>query len=154
MSDYALVAALCLHLLPVTHALPSVPPDVIPLVDSRRVVGNQSDSAILPFRIDRADPAVLATDLRWFYSPTGDVTDPIQAMGSVMEITDLTNRTSVSTLNFSSFQNNKISLTVSNIVQAVDTQQPETDEGRYFLVASNPAGQNVDYIDLVVFGKE
>ncbi len=132
---------------------PSVPPDVTPLADGRRVVGNQSDSAILPFRIDRADPPVLEGDLRWFYSPTGDVTDPIQAMGSVMEITDLTNRTSVSTLTYSTFQNNEISLTVSNIVQAVDMQQPETDEGRYFLVASNPAGRNVAYIDLVVFGK-
>ncbi len=71
-----------------------------------------------------------------------------------MEITGLTNRTSVSTLTYSSFQNNEISLTASNIVQAVDTQQPETDQGRYFLVASNPAGRNVDYIDIVVFGKE
>ncbi len=57
-------------------------------------------------------------------------------------------------LTYSQYQNNMISLKVSNIVQAVDTQQTETDEGRYFLAATNPAGRDVDYIDLIIFGKE
>ena len=118
------------------------------------VVGNETDSATLPFRIDRADPLVLEEDLRWFYSPPADLTDPIAAVDdSVLEITGLANRTSVSMLTYSDFENNTISLIVSNIVQAVDTQQTETDGGRYFLVASNAAGYNVDYIDLIVFGK-
>ncbi len=114
-----------------------------------------SGEAILPFRIDRADPLVEEANLRWFFSPTIDLTDPLEAGSGdgVLDITDLTNRTSTSMLTYSQSQNNMISLTVSNIVQAVDTQVTETDEGRYFLVATNPAGRDVDYIDLIVFGK-
>ncbi len=137
------------------HLLSTVPPEVVPLVNDREVVGNVSGEAILPFRIDRADPLVEDANLRWFYSPTPDLTDPLEAGpgDGVLDITDLTNRTSISMLNYSQYLNNTISLTVSNIVQAVNTQQRETDEGRYFLVATNPAGWDVDYIDLIVFGK-
>ncbi len=114
-----------------------------------------SDEATLLFRIDHADPPVEEANLRWFYSPTTNQTDPLEAGpgDGVLDITDLTNRTSISMLTYSQYQKNMVSLTVSNIVQAVDTQQTETDEGRYFLVATNPAGRDVDYIDLIIFGK-
>ncbi len=137
------------------HLLSTVPPEVVPLVINRTVVGNVSGEAILPFRIDCVDPLFEEANLRWFYSPTIDLTDPREAGpgDGVLDITDLTSRTSISMLAYSQYQNNTISLTVSNIVQAVDTQVTETDEGRYFLVATNPAGRDVDYIDLIVFGK-
>ena len=59
------------------------------------------------------------------------------------------NRTSESTLEFT---NGFLSLTIDNIVQA-RPGNPETDTGRYFLEATNEAGVDSSYIDLVLFGK-
>ena len=59
------------------------------------------------------------------------------------------NRTSESTLEFT---NGLLSLTIDNIVQA-RPGNPETDTGRYFLEATNEAGVDSSYINLVVFGK-
>ena len=70
------------------------------------------------------------------------------------EITNLMNRTTVSRLTFSDYTNMRyINLTVSNIVQQRVGIGGETDEGRYFLVAANPAGINFNYIDFLVYGK-
>ena len=125
----------------------SVPPVVVSLADNQEVIGNTSDAVILEFRIDAAAPLVALEDLTWYYSPTL-VTTP---QGE--DITGLTNRTSQSMLAFSPFANNMmISLTVSNLVRDV-AGEGETDEGRYFLVARNPAGISFDYIDLVIFGE-
>ena len=112
------------------------------------VIGNKTESAGLPFRIDRAAPPVLEEDLKWFYTPDPAATDPFGPESQ--EITGLTNRTTVSTLTFSAFVNGMITLTVSNIVQGVG--DGETDGGRYFLVATNPAGTHYDSIELTVFG--
>ena len=124
---------------------------MVPLAKNQTVIGNETDTAILTFRIDRANPPVNEENLRWFYSSNFDVIDPTVS-NMAQEITGLTNRTSVSMFTFSAYENNMTTLTVSNVVQAVDDQRMETDEGRYFLVATNKAGQNIDYIDLIVFG--
>ena len=120
---------------------------VVSLADRREVIGNASDGVTLEFRIDFAAPPVALEDLTWYYSPSL-VTTP---QGE--DITGLMNRTSQSMLTFSPFAGNTmISLTVSNLMRDV-AGEGETDEGRYFLVARNPAGISFDYIDLVIFGE-
>ena len=114
------------------------------------MIGNETGSATLSFRIDSAAPPVLLQGLQWFYVANFRIED----LFAGKEITNLTNRTTESTLTFSEFASMRyISLTVSNIVQQRVGIGGETDEGRYFLVATNPAGVTFSYIDLLVYGK-
>ena len=111
------------------------------------MITNVSASAVLSFRIDEAHPPVMTSDLRWFYTARASQSgSPDFNSMDFLEITDLKNRTSVSDLTYS---DGNLNLTVNNIVQAGQ----ETDAGRYFLLASNPAGEDSNYIDLTVFGK-
>ena len=111
------------------------------------MIGNATGSVILSFRIDDAAPLVF---LRWFFTPDLRIDDPFAGQ----EITNLMNRTTESRLTFSDFTDMQyINLTVSNIVQQRSGIGGETDEGRYFLVATNPAGVHFNYIDLLVYGK-
>ena len=127
----------------------SVPPVVVPLAPGRQVIGNETGSVTLSFRIDDAAPSVLLQDLRWLYAANFSSNPSVR-----QEITNLTSRTTVSRLTFSEFTNMRyINLTISNITQRRSGIGRETDEGRYFLFASNPAGMHFSYIDLVVFGK-
>ena len=113
------------------------------------MIGNETGSVTLSFRIDNAAPPVLLQGLQWFYAANFRINDPYAGE----EITNLTNRTTESILTFSDFTDLRyINLTVSNIVQQ-RRGIGETDEGRYFLVATNPAGVNFNYIDLLVYGK-
>ena len=113
------------------------------------MIGNETGSVTLSFRIDNAAPPVLLEGLRWFYTPDLRINDSFAGK----EITNLTNRTTESTLTFSEFTNMQhINLTVSNIVQQQVRIGGETDKGRYFLVATNPAGETFSYIDLLVYG--
>ena len=135
-----------------TLLLFSVPPTVVPLAPGREVIGNETGSVTFSFRIDGAAPPVLLEGLRWFYTPDLSINDPFHFAGQ--EITNLMNRTTESRLTFSDFTDMRyINLTVSNIVQQRSGIGGETDEGRYFLVATNPAGVNFDYIDLLVYGR-
>ena len=126
----------------------AVPPKVVPLDSDQRVIANESTSAVIGFRIDNAAPPVSTSNIRWFYSP--NLPQTLFAEGNdFQEITNLMNRTSESTLEFT---NGFLSLTIDNIVQA-RPGNPETDTGRYFLEATNEAGVDSSYINLVVFGK-
>ena len=123
---------------------------MVPLAPGQEVIGNETGSVTLSFRIGSAAPPVLLEGLRWFYTPDLSINDPFAGQ----EITNLMNRTTESRLTFSDYTNMQyINLTVSNIVQQRSGIGGETDEGRYFLVATNPAGVNFNYIDLLVFGK-
>ena len=123
---------------------------MVPLALDQEVIGNETGSVTLSFRIDNAAPSVLLQDLRWFYTPDLHIEDPFAGQ----EITTLMNRTTESRLTFSGFTDMQyINLTVSNIVQQRSGIGGETDEGRYFLVATNPAGVAFSYIDLSVHGK-
>ena len=107
-------------------------------------------NVILQFRIKNAVPPVTLNGLSWFYSPnTTNISDP-----SIIELTNLPNRTTRSQL-VSSFSNNGtlFSLTVMNIVLA-RREGDETDSGYYFLQATNPAGTSTAFINLTVFGKK
>ena len=121
---------------------------MVSLAPGRQIIGNETGSVTLSFRID--NPPVLLQDLRWFYTPDLRINDPFAGQ----EITNLMNITTESTLTFSDFTDMQyINLTVSNIVQQREGIGGETDEGRYFLVAANPAGINFNYIDFLVYGK-
>ena len=123
---------------------------MISLAPGQEVIGNETGSVTLSFRIDNAAPPVLLQNLRWFYAANFRIDDPYAGE----EITNLTNRTTESMLTFSNFTDMRyVSLTVSNIVQQRVGIGGETDEGRYFLVATNPAGRSFNYIDLLVYGR-
>ena len=114
------------------------------------MIRNETESVTLSFRIDNAAPPVLHEALRWFYIANFRIDDPFAGQ----EITNLTNRTTESMLTISDYTNMRyISLTVSNIVQQREGIGGETDEGRYFLVATNPAGETFSYIDLLIYGR-
>ena len=128
------------------YPLPLVPPVVVPVM--RRVVGNESESAILMFRIESAIPNVMTSDIRWYYTASTVSGVPDFSSGDFLDITDSSSRTFESSLTFSG---DLLTLTVSNIVQARRVGQ-ETDAGRYFQRASNPAGEDSSFVDLVVEG--
>ena len=115
---------------------------MVPLAPGQEVIRIETESATLAFRIEEAIPPVLFQDLQWFY--VADLgSDPYAGQ----EITNLTTRTTGSTLTFSDFANMRyINLT---IIQQGSTVSGETDQGRYFLVATNPAGVSSAYIDLL-----
>ena len=122
---------------------------MVPLAPGREVTGNETGSVTLSFRIDDAAPPVLHEALRWFYAANFGSDPSVR-----QDITNLTSRTTSSRLTFSEFTNMRyINLTVSTIVQQRSGIGGETDEGRYFLVATNPAGETFSYIDLLVYGK-
>ena len=90
-------------------------------------------------------------DLQWFYSPTFAERPDIDGE----EITNLSNRTSLSMLTFSDFVNGQyINLTVSKIMGSDRRNSNETDVGRYFLTATNQFGTGFVYADLLVYGKQ
>ena len=84
-------------------------------------------------------------DIRWIYSPKFSL---ILFDDSDLDITNLSTRILGSAFVFS---NDLLSLTISNITQALQAGD-NADTGRYFLVAANPAGVTFSYIDLIVSG--
>ena len=122
---------------------------VIPLAPNQRVTTNVSESATLKFHIDNAAPPVMAYDLRWYYTGRAPSGEPDFTSSNFLDITNLTNRTAQSTLTYSE---DLLTLDIGNIVQALNVGE-ETDSGRYFLRAINPAGGDSNHIDVVVFGK-
>ena len=128
-----------------------VPPVVVPLAPNQRVTTNVSESATLRFRIDNAAPPVLTSDLRWYYTGRAPSGEPDFTSSNFLDITNLTNRTAQSTLTYSE---DLLTLDIGNIVQALNVSvSEETDAGRYFLRAVNPAGEDSNHIDVVISGK-
>ena len=123
-----------------------VRPEVTPANGMGDVTGEENGVVNLSFEITRATPSVLVSDIQWVYSPDFSETP----FGGTMDedITNLTNRTEKSTYMFST---DLLSLNISNIAQA-RTIDEQTDRGRYFLIATNPAGPGFSYIDLLVAG--
>ncbi len=130
-------------------ATPCIVPPVVVSVN-QRVVGNKTESAILNFRIENAAPPVVTSDIRWYYTHNAMSRDPDFTSGDFMDITNLSTRTTSGSV--LTYGQGLRTLTVSNILQALMVGE-ETDAGRYFLRASNPAGEDGSFIDLVVFGK-
>lgn len=132
------------------HYTYTVSPEVNSLDDDQLVTANISQSAVLSFQINiNAYPPIRTSNIHWFYSP--DKPPTLHATGfQFQEITHLANRTRESTLTFSG---DRFTLTINNLVPA-QPDDPDTDSGRYFLQATNEAGVDSSYIDLIVFGKK
>ena len=113
------------------------------------MVANAEESAVLNFLISNAVPTVLTSNISWYYTSSAPSGEPDFSSSDFQDITNLTNRTSSSMLQFSA---DRLALTIGNIVQAIG-DSVETDQGRYFMSASNPAGESSAFIDLLVDGK-
>lgn len=120
-------------------ALFSVLPVVVPLEGDRHIIGIEDNFTTLSFRIDNAVPQVTSNNIRWIFS--GDFSTFPNDIKNV-EITELSTRIGNSMYTFSP---DKLSLKISNINQ--------TDEGRYFLLVTNPAGRDYNHIDIIVHGQ-
>ena len=130
--------SLSLSLLP---PLPlSVPPTVVALDGDRETVGIEEMMAAIHFRIDDAAPPVNTTSIRWFFS--SDLTTEVPDGPGVIDITMESILANGSMLSYST---DRRSLTISNISQS--------DEGRYFFMATNPAGSRSMHTDLIVHGQ-
>ena len=104
----------------------------------------------LSFNITNAIPIVQISDIRWYYAANARSGSPDFTSENFQDIIDLMNRTSVSTLHFSS---DRLTLRLSNIVHAIGDVM-ETDQGRYFLSVTNPAGEKSNFIDVVIRGTD
>ena len=103
----------------------------------------------LSFTISGAIPDVAVPDIQWVYSPDFSVS-PFMGTDDT-DITNLTHR--VAMTSSYTFSSDLLSLTITNIAIKACTANEPTDRGRYFLVATNPAGPSFSYIDLLVDGK-
>ena len=122
-----------------------VRPEIAPANGISELTGEENGMVTLTFNITRAIPSVMVGDIQWIYSP--DFSEGPFEIGN-MDITNLPRRIDMSTY---AFTPNLLSLTIGNIAQARTVGEP-TDRGRYFLVATNPAGPGSSYIDLLVAG--
>lgn len=115
------------------------------------MVSNLSESIVLSFRIDNAVPSVVTSDIRWYYTdnPYAASDNPDFASCDLTDITSLTMGVSSSVLFYSQ---DLLTLTI-NTAQNLVVGGGVTDAGRYYLSASNVAGEDNSFIDLVVLGE-
>ncbi len=99
--------------------------------------------------ISNAIPMVDTCNIRWYYTTSAPAGVPNFNSTDFQEITNLMNRTTNSRLRLST---DRLTLFIIIIVQAIGSSM-ETDQGRNFIRASNPAGDVSNFIDLVVSGK-
>lgn len=121
------------------------PPSVCPTGGLTEIITNMGGETTLSFTVKDAIPPVMIEDIRWIYSSNFSLTPSEE---SNLDITNLANRIPGSAF-FSS--NDQLNLTITNITQALQAND-STDTGRYFLVATNPAGVAFSYIDVIVSG--
>ena len=127
------------------HFLFPVPPTVTRADNQTNIVASRGDTLTLTFVISRADPSVLTDGILWFYSRDFSMT-PFR---DTVEITGLMRP--VSGNSTYSFDPDSLSLTISDIQQTLAVGE-DTDGGRYFLVAVNPAGIYYSFYDLIING--
>ena len=85
---------------------------MVALDGDQEIIANESESAILSFRIDRAAPPVPIEDIRWIYSAQNSDNPFLDGI----DITNFTHRTRVSRLSFSADLH---ILTIEDIVHGV-----------------------------------
>lgn len=107
-----------------------------PLDNDRHIVGFEENTTSISFDITEADPKVTTSNIQWIFSSTFS-NDPYNGI-------DITNQPGLGNSIFT-FSTDKLTLTISNVNQTV--------EGRYYLIANNPAGVDYNYTDLIVHGK-
>ena len=124
-----------------------VPPQITR--KNERSFANPGETANLTFMISNAIPMVDTSNIRWYYTTSAPAGIPNFNSTDFLEITALMNRTANSKLSLST---DRLTLTITNIVQSIGSSM-KTDQGRYFIRVSHPAGDVSSFIDLVVSGK-
>lgn len=122
----------------VIHVIPCIVRPKITAVDGdRHIISVEATSTDLHFIIDDAIPDVSPDGISWYFSTSFTELSPDDAS----DITDITGDKAPSRYTYSA---DARSLTISNMNQ--------TDEGRFYIVASNPAGIDFNHIDIIVYG--
>ena len=111
-----------------------------------QILANHGESVVLNFTVTASFPSVETSNIRWYYTSSAPSGIPDFNSTDFQDITNLAERTSRSTLTFSP---DRLSLTISNIVQSIGGII-ETDQGRYFIRISNPAGDVSSITDVIV----
>ena len=117
----------------------------MPLSPDQSEVAVSEGNVTLSFTIINAIPDVMTSEIRWYYAANAPAGPPDFTSADFEDITELMNRTTFSSLNFTS---DRLTLNIDNIVRAIGNVT-ETDQGRYYLSATNPAGERSNYIDVV-----
>lgn len=118
-------------------SLSLVPPLIVPQDNDRHIVKVEGENANLTFAIENDAPPVTLDNIQWYYSRTFSSTPENAEL-----ITDLETRLGHSLYMYTT---DKLQLTISNV--------NHSDDGRYFIVVSNPAGIDYNYIDLLIHGE-
>ena len=118
---------------------------ILSLNHNKRVLVTVNGKVTVAFQIID----VPVTDIRWYYTACPPTETPNFKSSAFQDITELMNRTSDSTLTFSS---DRLNLTIGKIVRAIDTVS-QTDQGRYYICTANSAGYSNNYVDIIVRGK-
>ena len=122
-----------------------VPPIVIPLTSNQLVVSNLSEPIVMNFRIDNAIPSVVTSDIHWYYASDKASDNPDFASCDMMDITNMTMAVSSSALYYSQ---DLLTLTINPVQSSVF--RGVSDSGRYYMSATNVAGEDNSFIDSVV----
>ena len=112
---------------------------MVPSANDRHIVKVEGSNVTLSFDIENAVPSVELNNTQWYYSNTfaSSLDD-----NSIEHITDLETRLGYSSY---SYTLDRLQLTISNL--------SHSDEGRYFIEVSNPAGTSYNYMDLIIHGE-
>ena len=120
---------------------------VVALNQNQTVIIPSTETAVLRFRIDNANPAVLISDLHWYYSTTMMLTSNFTSC----DYREITNKMDLRSEFQFTFSEDLLTLSVSKSMQYVRVEEP--DIGRYYLSATNFLGRDFNYVDLIFFGE-
>ncbi len=107
---------------------------IVPVDGDHHIISIENSPTTIQFLINEAAPDVIANDIHWIYSEAFTV-GPYDD-GNI----DITHSDTIY-----SYSANNRQLTISAI--------NEDNEGRYFIIASNPAGVEYSHIDIIVHGQ-
>ncbi len=98
------------------------------------IISIENMTTIIQFIISEAIPMVTVNDIHWIFSPSfsGDPYD--------------NNNTDITNNNNYTYSTDKRTLTITST-------HLNDDEGRYYMIAVNPAGIHYNYTDVIVHGQ-
>ena len=107
---------------------------IVAVDGDHHIISIENTPTTIQFLINEAAPDVIANDIHWIYSEAFTIS-PYEE-GNI-DITDS------DTIYSYSADNRQLHISAIN----------ESNEGRYFIIASNPAGVEYSYIDIIVHGQ-
>ncbi len=111
--------------------------------------GIVTESLSISFSIKQAIPKVSSYNIHWYYSSNMSIGIDDFNASQLQDITNMTNRTTLSRLFFT---DDILTLNITHLVQAIGNKT-ETDQGRYFMRVSNPAGVAINFTDVIIAGE-